>query len=486
MHPRQMLRALERAMPKGAMVSTDIGNICSVSNSYLRFDEPRSMLAAMSFGNCGYAFPVACGAKVARPDRPAIAYVGDGAWGISLNELLTCAREKIGVTVVVFNNGQWGAEKKNHVDFYSRRYQGVELVNPSWAAVAKSFGCEGVVVDKVGDVGAALHGVGEAAGRGPDHRDRDDGHQGAGRPVPPRRAVEAGAAPGEIQVLRLTGSGTNSSIPAEGRASEMASINHTYSGVCTQMSGRRSSRRSRSVPPPKALANATEKTPTMSMRLRVASRMPDSAKATVAATSIARMTTPAHGREAAGRCPAHDQGRGHLLHARHALAREPREEPPAGLAADLRGGHATVVRPGESSPASSMSSKPDDRHLRRDLDAPVAAFEERADGERVVAADHGGEAGRALQELRERRAAVGDARRSTSTTASPAASRRARPARRARPPGARARGRCASCRRRSRRSRDGPGRAGAASTRIEAPRCENPTQWWRPDRRATR
>jgi sulfoacetaldehyde acetyltransferase len=156
MHPRQMLRALERAMPKGAMVSTDIGNICSVSNSYLRFDEPRSMLAAMSFGNCGYAFPVACGAKVARPDRPAIAYVGDGAWGISFNEMLTCVREKIGVTVVVFNNGQWGAEKKNHVDFYSRRYQGVELENPSWAAVAKSFGCEGVVVDKVGDVGAAL------------------------------------------------------------------------------------------------------------------------------------------------------------------------------------------------------------------------------------------------------------------------------------------------------------------------------------------
>ncbi len=156
MHPRQMLRALERAMPKGAMVSTDIGNICSVSNSYLRFDEPRSMLAAMSFGNCGYAFPVACGAKIARPDRPAIAYVGDGAWGISLNELLTCAREAIGVTVVLFNNGQWGAEKKNHVDFYSRRYVGVELANPSWAAVAKSFGCEGVVVDKVGDVGAAL------------------------------------------------------------------------------------------------------------------------------------------------------------------------------------------------------------------------------------------------------------------------------------------------------------------------------------------
>jgi sulfoacetaldehyde acetyltransferase len=156
MHPRQMLRALERAMPKHAMVSTDIGNICSVSNSYLRFDEPRSMLAAMSFGNCGYAFPVAIGAKIAQPDRPAFAYVGDGAFGISFNELLTCARENVGVTVVVFNNGQWGAEKKNHVDFYSRRYQGVELENPSWAAVAKAFGCEGVVVEKASDVGTAV------------------------------------------------------------------------------------------------------------------------------------------------------------------------------------------------------------------------------------------------------------------------------------------------------------------------------------------
>jgi sulfoacetaldehyde acetyltransferase len=156
MHPRQMLRELEKAMPKNAMVSTDIGNICSVSNSYLRFDMPRSMFAAMSFGNCGYAFPVVCGAKVAAPNRPAIAYVGDGAWGISFNELLTCAREKIGVTVVVFNNGQWGAEKKNHVDFYSQRYVGVELENPSWAGVAKAFGCDGITVDKLSDVGAAL------------------------------------------------------------------------------------------------------------------------------------------------------------------------------------------------------------------------------------------------------------------------------------------------------------------------------------------
>jgi sulfoacetaldehyde acetyltransferase len=166
MHPRQMLRELEKSMPKGAMVSTDIGNICSVSNSYLRFERPRSMFAAMSFGNCGYAFPVACGAKLASPDRPAIAYVGDGAFGISLNELLTCAREKIGVTVIVFNNGQWGAEKKNHVDFYSRRFQAVDLVSPSWAGIAKAFGCEGVTVDSLADVGPALEASVKAQAEG--------------------------------------------------------------------------------------------------------------------------------------------------------------------------------------------------------------------------------------------------------------------------------------------------------------------------------
>jgi sulfoacetaldehyde acetyltransferase len=166
MHPRQMLRALERALPAGSMVSTDIGNICSVANSYLRFEQPRSMFAAMSFGNCGYAFPVICGAKIAAPARPAFAYVGDGAWGISFNELLTCAREKIGVTPIVFNNGQWGAEKKNHVDFYSRRYQGVNLQNPSWAKVAQACGCEGVTVERLSDIEPALRSAAAAQDAG--------------------------------------------------------------------------------------------------------------------------------------------------------------------------------------------------------------------------------------------------------------------------------------------------------------------------------
>jgi sulfoacetaldehyde acetyltransferase len=156
LHPRQVLRELEKAMPPRAMVSTDIGNINSVANSYLRFEEPRSFFAPMSFGNCGYALPTIIGAKLAATDRPAIAYAGDGAWAMSMVEIMTAVRHDIPVTAVVFHNRQWGAEKKNQVDFYNRRFVAGELESESFAEIAKSMGAEAIVVDKLEDVGPAL------------------------------------------------------------------------------------------------------------------------------------------------------------------------------------------------------------------------------------------------------------------------------------------------------------------------------------------
>ena len=157
LHPRQVLRELERALPAHAMVSTDIGNINSIAHSYLRFEEPRSFFAPMSFGNCGYALPTVIGAKVAAPQRPAIAYAGDGAWAMSMGEIMTCVRHGIPVTAVVFHNRQWGAEKKNQVDFYGRRFVAAELDNPGFAGIARAMGAEGRVVDRLEEVGPALN-----------------------------------------------------------------------------------------------------------------------------------------------------------------------------------------------------------------------------------------------------------------------------------------------------------------------------------------
>lgn len=154
--PRTALTELDKAMPQHAIVSTDIGNVCSVSNSYLHFEEPKSFLAAMSWGNCGYAMPAAMGAKVGRPERPAIAYVGDGAWGMSLAEMMTCVREKIPVVAVVFANQQWGAEQRNQLDFFNGRCVATDLENPSFSEIARAMGASGISVGHADQVGDAL------------------------------------------------------------------------------------------------------------------------------------------------------------------------------------------------------------------------------------------------------------------------------------------------------------------------------------------
>ena len=194
--PRQALAELAKAKPKNAVVSTDIGNVCSVANSYLQFEEPLTFLAAMSWGNCGYAYPAAMGAKVAAPERPAVAYVGDGAWGMSMAETMTCVRENIPVVAVVFNNMQWGAEKKNQIDYFNSRFVGTNLTNPNFADVARAMGAEASVVshrDQVGRRPAGGDRVRQA------HRTGRAAYARTRRAVPPRCLSPAGPVPRTIR-----------------------------------------------------------------------------------------------------------------------------------------------------------------------------------------------------------------------------------------------------------------------------------------------
>jgi len=154
--PRHALKLVSEALPKDCVVTTDIGNISSVANSYLRFENPRRFLAAMSYGNCGYSYPTALGAKLARPDLPVVAYVGDGAWGMSLAEVMTAVRENIPVVTIVWNNAQWGAEKKNQVDYYNDRFVGTNLKNPDFAEVARAMGAQGIKVERESQIGDAV------------------------------------------------------------------------------------------------------------------------------------------------------------------------------------------------------------------------------------------------------------------------------------------------------------------------------------------
>jgi len=154
MHPRRFIWELSQALPDNAVVTTDIGNTCSISNGYLKFAGTRQLLSALTWGNCGFAYGAAMGAKIGRPDAPVFAIQGDGAWGISgLSEVMTAVREEIPVIAVVINNHEWGAEKKNQIDFYGDRFVGTNLrTNPDYAELARVMGAVGFKVEDYREV----------------------------------------------------------------------------------------------------------------------------------------------------------------------------------------------------------------------------------------------------------------------------------------------------------------------------------------------
>ena len=130
----------------------------------------------MSFGNCGYAFPTAIGAKAAAPERPAVAYVGDGAWGMSFGEILTCVREELPVTAVVFNNRQWGGGEEKSGGFFMAIVFSASISTsrrrPIFPGIARSMGAQALRIE---NAGGCRRGVGEGLRRAKAGQDDDSG-----------------------------------------------------------------------------------------------------------------------------------------------------------------------------------------------------------------------------------------------------------------------------------------------------------------------
>lgn len=158
MSPRMAWRAIQKALPKEAIISSDIGNNCAIGNAYPTFEAGRKYLAPGLFGPCGYGFPAICGAKIACPDVPVVGFAGDGAFGISMNEMVSVSRDDWpAVTMVIFRNYQWGAEKRNTTLWFDDNFVGTELAQDvSYAGVAKACGVEGVQVSSMDELTDAL------------------------------------------------------------------------------------------------------------------------------------------------------------------------------------------------------------------------------------------------------------------------------------------------------------------------------------------
>ncbi len=156
---RMAWRVIKEALPEEAIISSDIGNNCAIGNAYPTFEKGRKYLAPGMFGPCGYGFPSICGAKIAKPDLPAVGFAGDGAFGISMNEMTACGRDEWpAITMVIFRNYQWGAEKRNTTLWYSDNFVGTELDRDvSFAAIAKACGVEGVQATTMDDLSEKLN-----------------------------------------------------------------------------------------------------------------------------------------------------------------------------------------------------------------------------------------------------------------------------------------------------------------------------------------
>ena len=159
MSPRMAWRAIQSALPVDAIISSDIGNNCAIGNAYPTFEDGRKYLAPGLFGPCGYGFPSICGAKIACPNVPVIGFAGDGAFGISMNEMVSCGRDDWpGITMVIFRNYQWGAEKRNTTLWYEDNFVGTELdTGVSYAKIAESCGLVGVQVADMDSLTDTLH-----------------------------------------------------------------------------------------------------------------------------------------------------------------------------------------------------------------------------------------------------------------------------------------------------------------------------------------
>lgn len=156
--PRKAWRAIQAALPKDAIISSDIGNNCAIGNAYPSFEEGRKYLAPGLFGPCGYGFPAITGAKIAKPDMPVVGFAGDGAFGISMNEMTAVGRgDWPAITMVVFRNYQWGAEKRNTTLWYNDNFVGTELdENVSYAGIAQACGLIGVQAHTMEELTEAL------------------------------------------------------------------------------------------------------------------------------------------------------------------------------------------------------------------------------------------------------------------------------------------------------------------------------------------
>jgi acetolactate synthase-1/2/3 large subunit/sulfoacetaldehyde acetyltransferase len=166
MKPQRVYAELRRVLPPDTIVALDAGAAPAYGYDRLQFTQPRTFLTPLDLGGLGFAFPVALGAKLGRPEAPVVAIHGDGGFLMNAQEIETAVRHHVNAVTIVMNNNCWGSEKAYQKAFYNERYIGCDIGNPRYDEYARLFGAAGFYAehpDQVGDVMKAALDAGRPA-----------------------------------------------------------------------------------------------------------------------------------------------------------------------------------------------------------------------------------------------------------------------------------------------------------------------------------
>jgi thiamine pyrophosphate-dependent acetolactate synthase large subunit-like protein len=152
----RLIRILRDALPPDGIVVNDQTGLNYWMEWHYPVLAPRTFLYPIGSATLGYGVPAAIGAKIARPDRPVVAVMGDGGFLFSVNELATAVKYSLPIVFLVLNDNRYGAIKYLQEMMFAGRWSEADLANPDFPAMARSFGAEGHLIKQVDDLPRAL------------------------------------------------------------------------------------------------------------------------------------------------------------------------------------------------------------------------------------------------------------------------------------------------------------------------------------------
>ncbi len=147
--PQELIETTyELTKNESVIITTDVGQHQMWAAQYYKIKEPRTWITSGGLGTMGFGFPAAIGAKIAKPSKLVICFAGDGSFQMNMQELATAVEEKVGVRVIIFNNGEHGMVTQWQRKFYGRRYAASRFkVQPDYKKLAESFGAIGYKIE---------------------------------------------------------------------------------------------------------------------------------------------------------------------------------------------------------------------------------------------------------------------------------------------------------------------------------------------------